>query len=137
MSPERAERLLALLLYLLGGLAALAVVPVVMPTAWMESTSLWLGVDPLPRTPLTQYLTRSLSLIYALLGVLVIWLARRVRRYRDLLVFIGWLTVLLGAALAVLDFSIGMPRAWSWGEGPPTVLCGLAMVWLARRVRPL
>jgi hypothetical protein len=28
-----------------------------------------------------------------------------------------------------------MPTMWSWSEGPPTVLAGLAYVWLARRAR--
>ncbi len=136
MRAERAEAILKWLLYVLGGLAATAVVPMVMPFAWMQAANDALGLGPLDDTPLTQYLTRSLSAVYALLGVLVIYLARDVRRYRQLLIFVGWLTALLGAALTVIDFAIGMPASWSWGEGPPTVVCGLVIVWLARRVRP-
>lgn len=136
MQAASAEKVLKWLLVVLGAMAASAVFTAVMPTAWMEACSRWLGVEPLPRTPLAQYLTHSLSLVYAHLGVLVLYLARDVRRHRRLIGFVGWLTGLLGVALTVLDFAIGMPASWSWGEGPPTVLCAWAIVWLARRVRP-
>jgi hypothetical protein len=43
--------------------------------------------------------------------------------------------VLAGAIVTVVDFAAGMPPYWSWSEGPPTVLAGLAYVWLARRAR--
>ena len=95
------------------------------------------GLEVLPDTPLTQYLTRTLSLVYGVFGLLTIYLARSVRRYRELLIYVGWLTLLMAVALTVLDFSIGMPASWSWGEGPPTVVVALAIVWLARRTRPL
>lgn len=136
MRGERAEKILKWLLYVLGGMAVTAVVPMVMPFAWMQALNDGLGLGPLDDTPLTQYLTRSLSAVYAHLGVLVIYLARDVRRYRQLLVFVGWLTGLLGVALTAIDFAIGMPASWSWGEGPPTVVCAAVIVWLARQVRP-
>lgn len=117
----------------MGGFAASAVVPMLMPTSWMVATNDWLGLDPFPDTPLTQYLTRSLSAVYALLGALVLYLARRLDRYLELVEVMGWLTVLLGVYLTGLDFTVGMPAAWSWGEGPPTIVMGLLFVWLARR----
>lgn len=111
----------------------LAFAAIVMPTTWMAEIATWLGVGPLPRTPLAEYLTRSLSAIYALFGLLHLYLARHAGRYLDLIVVIGWLTVALGVILTVLDFGIGMPTLWSWGEGPPTIVSGWAFVWLARR----
>jgi hypothetical protein len=131
--PETALRLLTWLLSIMGGMMALAFVPVVMPTAWMAEIAEWLGVGPLPPTPLTEYLTRSLSAIYGGFGLLHLYLARHAGRYLDLVVVIGWLTVVLGVILTVLDFGIGMPPLWSWSEGPPTIVTGWAFVWLARR----
>lgn len=128
-----AERLLAGLLYAMGALTVLALVPIAMPTAWMEAANDWLGLEPFPRATLVEYLTRSLSLIYAMLGIFTLYLARNVRRYLDLIVVVGWLTILLGAALTAIDFAIGMPGHWSWTEGPPTVLVGWAFIGLARR----
>lgn len=135
MSTDTSRRILAVLLYVMGGLAALAVVPMVMPTRWMVATNDWLGLGPFPHAPLTQYLTRSLSALYALVGGLVLYVAYHLDRYLELVGVMGWLTVLLGLFLTGLDFAIGMPAAWSWGEGPPTVLVGLAFVWLAGQAR--
>jgi hypothetical protein len=92
-------------------------------------------VGPLQRSPLTEYLTRSLSTMYGVLGLLHLYLARDVVRYLDVIVVIGWLTVLAGAIVTAIDFAAGMPWYWSWSEGPPTVLAGFAYVWLARRAR--
>ncbi len=136
MRSETAERILTWLLVVLGGLAATAVVPMVMPFAWMQGVNDALGLAPLVDTPLTRYLTRSLSAVYALLGVMTIYIGLDARRYRRLIVVIGWLTAVLGLALTVIDFTAGLPASWVWGEGPPTIACAGFMIYLARRVRP-
>jgi hypothetical protein len=133
VKPATALRLLTWLLYIMGGMMSLAFAAVVLPTAWMAEIATWLGVGPLPRTPLTEYLTRSLSAIYGSFGLLHFYLARHAGRYLDLIVVVGWLTIALGVMLTALDFGIGMPPLWSWGEGPPTIVTGWAFVWLARR----
>ncbi len=137
MRAETAETILKWLLVILGGLAATAVVAIVMPFSWMQSVNDSLGLEPLVDTPLTQYLTRSLSAVYALFGVLTIYVGLDVRRYRRLIALMAYLTGLLAVTLTAIDFAIGMPPSWSWGEGPPTFLCACFMLWLARRVRPL
>ncbi len=136
MRAETAERVLKWLLVVLGCMASTAVVPMVMPFAWMQGVNDALGLAPLADTPLTQYLTRSLSAVYALFGVMTIYIGLNIRPYRRLIVVIGWLTAVLGLALTVIDFASGMPASWSWGEGPPTIVCAGVMVWLAKRVRP-
>ena len=135
MQQQKARRFLAWLLYVLGGIMSMAFLAVVMPTSFMAAIADWLGVGPLHRSPLTEYLTRSLSAMYGVLGVLHLYLARDVVRYLDLIVVLGWLTVLAGVIVTAVDFGAGMPPFWSWSEGPPTVLTGLAYVWLARRAR--
>ncbi len=135
MKPETARKILKWILLVAGGLAATAVFPMAMPTDWMEAANGWLGLGPFHRSPLMEYLTRSLSALYALNGFLALYLARDVKRYADLLAFYGWLTVGVAVALTAIDFSAGMPPSWSWGEGPPLVVFGLAIVWLARRSR--
>jgi hypothetical protein len=135
VQQHTARRLLAWLLYGLGGMMSVAFLFVIMPTSAMAWIADWLGVGPLPRSPLTEYLTRSLSTMYGVLGVLHLYLARDVVRYLDLIIVIGWLTVVAGAIVTVVDFAAGMPPYWSWSEGPPTVLAGLVYVWLARRAR--
>lgn len=134
MTSVTAEKVLSRLLLIVGGLAALAIFAVVMPTAWMEATSDRLGLGPFPHSTLTEYLTRSLSAMYALFGFFLIYIGCNVRRYLDLCVVMGWLTTLLGVALTGIDFTIGMPSRWAWGEGPPTIVVGLVIVWLAGKV---
>jgi hypothetical protein len=131
---QTARRLLTWLLYVMGGMMSVAFVAVVMPTSAMATIADWLGV-PLPRSPLTEYLTRSLSTMYGVLGVLHLYLARDVSRYLDLIVVFGWLTVLAGAIQTGIDVAAGMPLLWSWSEGPSTVVAGLAYIWLARLAR--
>jgi hypothetical protein len=135
VTAPAAARLLTWLTALNGAIAALALGAVVMPTRWMVAGAAWTGVGVFADTTLTQYLVRSTSALYALLGVLMLYLARDVRRHLELLAFIGSLTMALGVILTALDFVIGMPASWSWGEGPPTILVGGAFVWLARRAR--
>lgn len=135
MQQQAARRVLAWLLYVLGGMMTVAFLAVVMPTSAMASIADWLGVGPLHRSPLTEYLTRSLSALYGAFGVLHLYLARDVVRYLDLIVVVGWLGVLAGVIQTVVDFAAGMPPYWSWGEGPPTVLAGVVIIWLAQRAR--
>ncbi|MCP4205296.1 MAG: hypothetical protein GY769_25580, partial [bacterium] len=118
MRPEKAQTILKWILLVGGGLAATAVFPMAMPTDWMEWTNDWLGLGPFHRSPLMEYLTRSLSALYALNGFLAIYLARDVKRYADLLAFYGWLTVGVAVALTAIDFAAPMPTYWRWGEGP-------------------
>lgn len=136
MKPEKARTILKWILLVAGGLAATAVFTMAMPTDWMEWANDWLGLGPFHRSPLIEYLTRSLSALYALNGFMALYLARDVTRYADLLAFYGWLTVGVAAALTAIDFSAGMPPSWRWGEGPPMIVLGLVIVWLARRSRP-
>src|SRR4051794_12836969 len=58
---------------------------VVMPYAWMNAIHHALGLGTLPDAPLVAYLTRSLSALYAGLGVYCWILSGDVKRYRPLL----------------------------------------------------
>jgi len=134
MSPSTAEKSLKWLLLLMGATACLAFIAVFIPTDWMETANDALGLGAFPRAPLTEYLTRSLSTVYGFLGVLTFFLGLNVRRYLDLIVLVGWMTMVLGALLTGIDLWAGLPSSWIWGEGPPTVLIGAALLFLARRV---
>lgn len=133
MRPAAAERTLTWLLRIFGGMALLALVPMFMPTSWMEAGNDALGLGPFHRSPLTEYLTRSLSAVYALYGALAVYVTFDLRRYLPVVAWIGGLTALFGIYLTGLDLWAGMPASWTWGEGPPTVAIGLLMAWLARR----
>src|SRR5437899_1295755 len=84
----------------------LALVAVFLPHGWMAQANDRLGFSPLPDTPLVGYLTRSLSAVYALLGLLTLALASDVRRYAPLIACLGWGYLVFGAVLLAIDFAV-------------------------------
>jgi hypothetical protein len=134
MSPARADRCLAWLLRADGGLLVLALPAVPLPHAWMAAIHRdLLGMGELPAAPVVGYLARTASLLYALHGVILIALSLDVSRYRPLIVLVGVLNGLIGAACVAVDLAVGMPLWWTVLEGPVVVLVAVLTVALARR----
>ncbi len=129
-----AEKALQTLLRVVGLLEFSALGAVFFPTAWMEAIHAAAGLGAFPHAVLTQYLARSLSLMYAFHGALVLYLSRDVRRHLAVVRVLGWLTVAAGAGMLALDCWVGMPGPWTLAEGPAIVAIGLAMALLAGRV---
>jgi len=112
-----------------------AVVPAVMPFAWMEEIHRLLGMGKLPAGPIVGYLTRSLSAMYALHGVLVFFVSLDVGRYLPVVKCLAALGIMMGIGMLVLDIAVGMPWFWTVCEGPSVVVLGVVLLWLAGRVR--
>ena len=130
----RPEGYLSLLLRLEAVVLLGALMAALMPMAWMASTHTWLGLGEMPQTPLVQYLTRSLSLLYAT-WIPMLWLtAGDVRHYRTLIGVMAWTRFALGLGLLVLDVAIGMPWLWLLAEGPSIMALSLVVAALVRRV---
>jgi hypothetical protein len=114
-----------------------ALIPAVMPFAWMDAIHQRLGMDELPEGPIMGYLTRSLSAMYAFHGALVFFVSLDIRRYVPVVKCLAWLGIVFGVGMFVLDLSVGMPPRWTACEGPSIlVLCGV-LLWLASRVRAM
>jgi hypothetical protein len=128
---NRSEKTLIVLLRLAGVLLLTAVIPAVMPFAWMKDSHRLLGMGELPEGPIMDYLTRSLSALYALHGALVFFVSLDVRRYLPFVKFLAVVSVVFGAGMLVLDIAVGMPLPWVLGEGPFIILLGGALLWLA------
>jgi hypothetical protein len=130
----RPDGYLSLLLRLEAVVLLCAIPAALMPTEWMASVHAWLGLGEMPRGPLVEYLTRSLSLLYAS-WVPILWLtAGDVRRYRRLIEVMAWTRFALGLALLVLDGVVGMPWWWIAAEGPSIMALSLVIAMLARRI---
>jgi len=131
-----AERLLALLLRLMGAVECLAVFPAVMPRNWMALVHEHIGLGPFPEGPVVEYLARSLAALYAFNGGLALVVSTDVRRYAALVTYSAAAVVAVGLLLLVTDLSVGMPWWWTLGEGPYLMAFGvvlLALQWAARR----
>ena len=123
--------LLKVILRFGGVLLSSAAVAVFLPRETMAAATTWLGLAPLPDVPLTFYLARSASALYAIHGSVLLLASTDPARYRPLVLLLGGTNVLLGAALIGIDVSAGMPRWWTLAEGPTVVVIGVVLLALA------
>lgn len=130
----RPERTLVILLRISAVVLLVAVIPAVMPFSWMVAIHRQLGLGELPVGPIMGYLTRSLSILYAMHGALVFFVSFDVRRYLPVVKCLAVLSVVLGAGLLVLDVVVGMPLFWIIFEGPFLIVFYSFLFWLASKV---
>ena len=128
------ERLLKLILRIVGSVALLAIVAAVMPYSWMDAIHQWLGMGRLPAEPIVGYLARSTSAFYALLGGLLWVLSFDLHRYRPVLIYISAAIIFFGVTLFAVDLLEGMPLWWSFGEGPFNTIFGVVILVLSYRL---
>ena len=108
-------------------------IPVFFPVSLMATIHGWLGLGEFPDRPITIYLARSTSLLYAVHGGLILFVAFNLDRYWQLVPVIGWLHVLIGTTMFAIDLTTPMPWYWTAIEGVPVALAGLVIVWLYRQ----
>ena len=87
MKPETAEKLLVWILRAAGVVCTLAIVPMLMPTAWAQGAHAAIGLGNLPGEPIVEYLVRGMSAMCALYGGLLLLLAGDVHRYRRVIMY--------------------------------------------------
>ena len=133
MTSETADRLLTVLLRLLGTSSLSAVLFVAAPHEWMMSIHADLGLGPMPESPVVWYLARSTSAFYAILGGLFWVISFDLQRHRKVLQYLGVVFPFFGATLFAIDLSEGLPAFWTWWEGPFVFAFGVAMFSLNRR----
>ena len=114
----------------------LATIAVFLPVALMATLHQWLGLGDFPDAPITIYLARSTSLLYAMHGAVMFFVAWDFERCEPLVPLLGWLHVVLGIAMIGVDLNAGMPLYWTAGEGLPIALTGGAILWLNDRSTP-
>src|SRR5215831_12368379 len=127
-----ADKVLVVLLRIVGVGALFALVAVFMPVSWMAATHHRLGLGEMPTSPVVEYLARSLSAFYAIMGALCLLLATDLDRYRPLVRFLGVAFALMSVVLLGVDLAAGMPWWWSASEGPGGVVFGALLFVLAR-----
>src|SRR5262249_50404868 len=128
----RADRALVILLRFVGVTALFALVAVFMPVSWMAATHRWLGLGEMPTAPVVEYLARSLSAFYALMGAICLVLTTDLKHYRPLVRFLGAAFALMSLVALGVDLAAGMRWWWSACEGPGGVVFGALLFVLAR-----
>lgn len=135
MNRSANEKALSTLLFIQAGILACALPAVVTPTDWMDAVHKALGMGPLPRAPLVEYLTRSLSLLYAAWAPFFVLMALETKRYLPMVRLMGWLLLTGPAVLLPLDLWAGLPVSWVMSEVLSLLVQGAATLWLESRAR--
>lgn len=110
--------LLTIVLRIHAVVLLLALVPMLIPFEWMNVIHQSLGMGDLPRGPIVEYLTRSLSLVYALHGAVCLLLTLDIPKYLPLIRQIAVVHFLFGVVITGIDLYSTMPIFWTIGEGP-------------------
>ena len=95
-----------------------AIVPIFFPYSVMNAIHEMLGLGELPYTPITEYLTRSLSLVYALHGAVCLVITFDMMKYLPLMRTIAGFHFLFGLFSTGIDLYSKLPTYWIIGEGP-------------------
>lgn len=111
-----------------------AVFAIFLTDARMNAMHQGMGMGPLPQGALVSYLTRTVSGLYFLRGLLVVLCSTDVLRFLPVVWLLGWGNLAFGVFVLVLDLRLGMPAFWTWTEGPSVIGIGLVMLLLARAV---
>ena len=123
---------LTLYLRLVGTVAGLAAICAVMPLRWMDAIHRAIGMGALPDQPIVEYLARSTSALYALMGALFWMLSFDLVRYHLLVRRLGMAIIALGILLLGVDIMAGMPWFWKAIEGPANIVLGAIILWATR-----
>lgn len=131
-SLTRSDRILKSLLRLMGGAELLALAAVFFPVDWMKDIHQRLGLGAMSDSLLTIYLARTVSLLYAFHGWMLLFLSHEIERYRPVIRFWGLLTILAGLMLLGIDLAERVPLWWTAFEGPSVFAFGIAFTFLTR-----
>lgn len=101
-APPGVERWLKIVLRITGTFLLPALVAVVMPRSWIGWAHRQLGLGELAGGVLTEYLARSLSAFYAVVGGLLWLLSCDVRRYLPVIRYIAATWLALGMAVVAI-----------------------------------
>lgn len=130
MNPRQAEKILTFLLRTNAVILCCAVLFVLIPISAMESIHKFLGLGDFPIQPITEYLARSTSLLYAVHGFVLLILFWHPRKHWHLLPIMIGLHIGIGACVLGIDLASGMPWYWTLNEGPPIMIFAAVLYWL-------
>ena len=126
-------KFLRAILAIVGCGLLVAAAAVFLPVETMAQWHRWLGLGEFPDAPITRYLARSTSLLYAVHGALMLYVSFDLKRYWPLVAVFGWLHVVIGLTMLGIDLTSSMPLYWIAGEGLPIAAVGALMVFLWRK----
>lgn len=134
---NKSERAIVIILRVIGVSGLFAIPAIFLPYSWMNAIHEYLGLGTLPDAPIVSYLARSLSAFYAAVSAMILFVSFDIRRYRSFIGLWAVIIVFMGCVLLGIDITAGMPLNWTLGEGPPTIVAGLVILWLQRKIEKI
>lgn len=132
---QRERKLLFYLLRALAIMGMAAIVPVVMPHAWMNWFHREMGLGEMPDIPIVGYLARSVSLFYVWAGAIAWYLSNDLEGRLPFIRFVGGTGVGIGLAISAGGLVSGLPWWWVASEAAFAVFYFGAIWRLARPAR--
>ena len=130
---SREQWCLKWILILSGLFLMTAFTTTLLPARWMAVAHEWLGLGKFPESPVTFYLARSTSLLYGVHGLLMFYTGLTIELHWRFVSVFGWLHVVMGSSMILIDLTSGMPTWWTAIEGPPVAILGVVILALLQR----
>ncbi len=131
---NRSELSIVIILRVIGVCGLFAIPAIFLPYSWMNAIHEYMGLGELPDAPIVSYLARSLSAFYAIVSTIILFISFNIRHYRSFVKLWAIIVIVTGFVLLGIDIAAGMPTSWTMGEGPPTIVVGLVVLWLQRKI---
>ena len=131
---NRSELAIVIILRVIGITGLFAIPAIFLPYSWMNAIHEYMGLGELPDAPIVSYLARSLSAFYAIVSTIILFISFDIRHYRSFVKLWAIIVIVTGFVLLGIDITAGMPISWTLGEGPPTIVVGLVVLWLQRHI---
>ena len=126
---------LKVFLRIAGAICVVALVPAIMPRAWIVACHAWLGLGAFPQEPIAEYLARSTSGLCAFYGGLLWVLSGDVRRYAPIITYQAVAIMFLAIVGNVLSVRCGMPVWWAASDAAGASTIGVVSLVLQWRIR--
>lgn len=129
------RQFLRLVLFLGASTLISAIVPLFFSPQLMNEIHQKLGLGDFPIQPISIYLAKSACLLYAIHGMVLLFVAIRFDELKSMIPFLAWLHVGLGSVMIYVDAVSPMPIWWLVIEGPPVIGLGFLLFALYRRAK--
>jgi hypothetical protein len=125
---------LRFLLRALGAISALAIIPFVMPSRWLDVAHQSMGLGPFPSQPIAEYLARSVSSLCLFYGGLLLALSRDVARFAPIIKYQAVAIMILSAFGIYVGTHAGLAPIWLVADAVGCWIFLLPILLLSRKL---
>jgi len=104
-----------------------------LPWVVVESIGSWFGIESLPDMPIAVYFFKVVFVVFGLIGVFFIILARNPLKYGSMLNLGAFGLILFGLFALILGLSIGLPPIVYIGDGLSGLVLGIVILILSSK----